>query len=311
MNHFRRSRRFVALLIALLQFLDCAALLADGTRLEFDPIEGLSHRSPNNNDETGIVDVYSRLNVRDGPGITHNIIGKLYPGDKIRILSTDDGWHRILWNGRTAWCCAYWVHTAGESWNNSTLDEDSPAGRDDGRGKETTSRGGGDRYEPVAGGSLLNMPLLNQNTAGGSYPGGYCGPTTVRMVMGYYGMRNTTADQIALGRYGPGTPMYRRGMGSTHEGMSSCLRHFGLRTNLTYSHSLAALRSKVSEGHPVIINLHGNYGPFSTEGHITVVVGFTRDGSAIINDSAGGVRRTIPAGVLMRTWNGLCLEVWK
>jgi ABC-type bacteriocin/lantibiotic exporter with double-glycine peptidase domain len=105
--------------------------------------------------------------------------------------------------------------------------------------------------------------------------------------------------------------MYQQGQGSTHQGMSSCLRHFGLNTQLTYTHNISALRSAISRGHPVIINLRGNYGPFYTAGHITVVVGFTANGSAIINDSAGGVRRTIPASVLARTWNGLFIEVSK
>ena len=309
-SHSRGLFRTVALLLVALQVLALAPVFAGGDgREEYDPVEGLRYRSPSEDPEAGTVDVHSRLNVRDGPGLDHSIIGKLYPGDKLKILATENGWHKIMWNGRVAWCCAYWVHSAGEQWNNEAL-AGGGGGSDgnDSGGKDKSLPGGS---QPVAGGPLLNMPLINQNTGGGSYPSGYCGPTTCRMVLSYYGIRNTTADQIALGHYGPGTPMYQRGQGSTHAGMASALRHFGLNADLTYTHSISALRSAVSKGHPVIINLHGNYGPFYTDGHITVVVGFTENGSAIINDSAGGVRRTIPASVLARTWNGLFIEVSK
>ncbi|MBI3891230.1 MAG: C39 family peptidase [Candidatus Wallbacteria bacterium] len=163
---------------------------------------------------------------------------------------------------------------------------------------------------PASGGPLLQMPLINQNTGGGTYPGSYCGPTTVRMVLAYYGIQ-AGADEVALGHFGPGTPMYQRGEGSTHEGMATALKHYGLNANLEYTHSLADLRASIDKGHPVIVNLEGNYGPFYTNGHITVVVGFSENGDPIINDSAGAVQRTIPKRRFMNCWQGLAIETWK
>ncbi len=159
------------------------------------------------------------------------------------------------------------------------------------------------------GGDLLSMPLINQNTGGGKHPEAYCGPTSVRMVLAHYGIE-AGADEVALTDFGSGA-MYRKGDGSTHEGMNTALRHYGLQTNFDYSHNLAALRAATQRGHPVIVNLEGDYGPFYTNGHIVVVVGFTAGGDPIINDSAGGVQRTIPRRTFVNCWQGLAIEAWK
>ncbi|MBI2943416.1 MAG: C39 family peptidase [Candidatus Wallbacteria bacterium] len=306
-----RTRRYLALALLLAQLTSLGQAVAEeAARVEFDPVEGLSHRSGNLDPETGTVDVHSRLNVRSGPGLEHAIIGKLYPGDKLQILSTENGWHKIRWNGREAYCCAYWVHSKGEAWNNSSLADDgtprkAPGGSDDPSPPDPGNSG----TSTAPGGRLIDMPLINQNTGGGTYPGSYCGPTSVRMVLAHYGIRKG-ADEIALRNYGAG-PMYRPGNGSTHEGMAAALRHFGFKTEMNHSKSLSQLRAAVAKGHPVIINLYGNYGPFFTHGHISPIVGFSANGDPILNDSAGGVRRTIPLRVFMNCWNGLYLEAWK
>lgn len=303
-------RRALSLALVLMQTLTLSPALALGERMEFDPILGLSWRSKSEDPGAGTVDVFSCLNIREGPGVSFPIIGKAYPGTPLKILGTENGWHRVAWEGRIAWCCAYYVHTKGEGWHNGALAGDGaqkPAGDEPAPGDDSAS--GAQRGK--AGGPLLSMPLINQNTGGGRYPGSYCGPTTCRMVMAYYGI-NKGADEVALGRYGPGTPMYTPGNGSSWLGMSTALRHFGLKTNLTNSHSLSQLRQTVGKGHPVIVSIRGNYGAgFTTAGHITVVVGFTANGDPIINDSAGGKRRTVPAATFLRCWAGLFLEVSK
>jgi uncharacterized protein YvpB len=153
------------------------------------------------------------------------------------------------------------------------------------------------------GGKALNVPLINQNTGGGRYPGAYCGPTSVRMVLGYFGT-NIDAETAASG-------VYIRGQGASHEGMARKLRSYGLKANMTYTHSLASLQAAVGRGHPVIVNVRGDYGPRTTGGHIIVVVGFDGSGNPIINDPAGGGRHVCPKRKFLGAWNGLMIEASK
>ncbi|MBI2944529.1 MAG: C39 family peptidase [Candidatus Wallbacteria bacterium] len=176
--------------------------------------------------------------------------------------------------------------------------------------RDRTATPDGSGSVPTAGGPLLKMPLINQRTGGGKYPGAYCGPTSVRMVLAQFGIE-AGADEVALGKFGPGTPMYHKGEGSTHEGMATALKHYGLNANLEYSKNLSDLRAAVERGHPVIVNVEGNYGPFYTNGHIMVVVGFSANGDPIVNDPAGGVQRTIPKRRFLNCWQGLAIETWK
>lgn len=171
---------------------------------------------------------------------------------------------------------------------------------------EDTTRG---TRRAAGGEGLLSMPLISQRKGGGKYPGAYCGPTSVRMVLAHFGIK-AGADEVALKDYGAG-PMYVKGEGSTHAGMAAALKHYGLNAELGHSRSLSTLRAATAKGHPVIVNVKGNYGPFYTEGHILVVVGFTADGDVIVNDSAGGVRRTLDKRRFLNTWQGLAIEVSK
>ena len=153
------------------------------------------------------------------------------------------------------------------------------------------------------GGKALNVPLINQNTGGGRYPGAYCGPTSVRMVLAYFGTK-IDADTAASG-------VYTRGQGASHEGMAKKLRQYGVKADMTYSHNLSALQAAVGRGHPVIVNVRGNYGPRTTGGHIIVVVGFDGSGNPIINDPAGGGRHVCPKRLFVNAWNGLMIEASK
>ncbi len=153
------------------------------------------------------------------------------------------------------------------------------------------------------GGKALNVPLINQNTGGGRYPGAYCGPTSVRMVLAYFGTK-IDADTAASG-------VYTRGQGASHEGMAKKLRQYGVKADMSSSRSLSALQAAVGRGHPVIVNVRGNYGPRSTGGHIIVVVGFDGSGNPIINDPAGGGRHVCPKRLFVNAWNGLMIEASK
>ena len=60
----------------------------------------------------------STLNVRSGAGTNHSVIGKVYKGNSVEILSSSNGWHKIkMSNGNTGWASAQYISTSGSSNN--------------------------------------------------------------------------------------------------------------------------------------------------------------------------------------------------
>ena len=61
----------------------------------------------NSNEGTVTADV---LNVRSGPSTSYSITTKLYKGNKVEILETSNGWHKIKTsNGKTGWVSASYI----------------------------------------------------------------------------------------------------------------------------------------------------------------------------------------------------------
>jgi len=63
---------------------------------------------PQNPISTGTVTV-DDLNVRSGYGTSYNIIGTLSKGTKVQIIETNNGWHKILFNGRYGYVSGHYV----------------------------------------------------------------------------------------------------------------------------------------------------------------------------------------------------------
>jgi uncharacterized protein YvpB len=184
----------------------------------------------------------------------------------------------------------------------TTFFEDTAAG-DATRAADDAGEASDGKRIKLAGGSALDVPRINQIKGGGKYPRAYCGPTSVRMVLAYFGTK-IGADTAASG-------VYIRGKGASHEGMARKLRQYGVKATLTRTRNLTHLKAAIGRGHPVIINVRGNYGPRSTGGHIIVVVGFDGSGNPIINDPAGGGRHVCPKRKFVNAWNGLMIEASK
>ncbi|WP_158540650.1 C40 family peptidase [Romboutsia weinsteinii] len=56
------------------------------------------------------------LNVRSGAGTSHSVIGKLYNGNTVEIISTSNGWHNVkLSNGKTGWVSAEYISVSGST----------------------------------------------------------------------------------------------------------------------------------------------------------------------------------------------------
>ncbi len=78
-----------------------------------------------NASDMGIINT-SVLNVRSGAGTNYAIIGKLYKGNSIDILSSSNGWYKVkLSNGSTGWVSSQYVDKNSTSQGSSSNFEDT------------------------------------------------------------------------------------------------------------------------------------------------------------------------------------------
>ena len=258
----------------------------------------------------GIVDVFTDLNVRTGPSTSYQILGTLKPGEPVQIIGQQNGWYEILWHGRLAWICAYYVWLPGKELRNGgirsaiasvygpaavppptrTPPSTPPPAPPSGSGKRDADGG-------------LAIPVMDQNNIGAKYPDGFCGPTSCKMVLAYYGI-DRDINFLGLANVGGATPVYHTGVGAGHQAMLDMLRYCGLKNSyMTHGQSLDWLRQQTANGTPVIVSVAGDYGAgFHTDGHILAVAGVTASGDVILSDSAGGHRRTVNGSMFYNAW---------
>ena len=97
-------------------------------------------------DSYGVVDADGGLNVRSGPGLDTSIVGSLSDGDRIVILGTSDGWHRINYDGETAYVSAEYVRLESTGGSGS-----SESGSSSGSGSGSTGSGSGNGSGSTSG----------------------------------------------------------------------------------------------------------------------------------------------------------------
>lgn len=158
----------------------------------------------------------------------------------------------------------------------------------------------------VAAGKELDVPRYSQNVHKGHYPefggGGevWCSPTSTAMVTEYWGKGPSEQDLSWIPADHPDRSVdhaARHTFDYDYQGAgnwpfnTAYASHWGLRGHITRLQSLNELESYIAKGIPVITSqsflaeeLDG--AGYGTEGHIMVVVGFTKDGDVIANDPA-------------------------
>ncbi|HET9176415.1 MAG TPA: SH3 domain-containing protein, partial [Pseudolabrys sp.] len=53
------------------------------------------------------------LNLRSGPGFSHNIIGAMPAGSDVRVLSCGPSWCRVVWNETTGYASRRFISSGG------------------------------------------------------------------------------------------------------------------------------------------------------------------------------------------------------
>jgi hypothetical protein len=188
------------------------------------------------------------------------------------------------------------------------------------RGDTPTSRPG-----PAAG-TVLDVPTYSQMTHRGHYPqwggGGeaWCSPTSLAMVLGYYGLQPGPFPDIAAGHADAQVDhtarmVYDHRYGGTGNWAFNTAYAATLATGDSYVtrlHDLREAEDLIMAGVPVVISVAFGPGqltgaPISaSNGHLLVVVGFEADGDVIVNDPAGAsngaVRRVYDRDQLEDVW---------
>lgn len=164
---------------------------------------------------------------------------------------------------------------------------------------------------------VRRTPLLDQHREGGRYPWGYCGPTSIRMVLRLERLTDPGADATAL----RGARPYQPGTGSWLYRLADRAAELGLvNARDTMTGSIAQIVAQIDEGRPVMLS---GEGPFRarfesdgaarvrdySDGHYLVVVGYERgaDGQVsglVLNDSDTGRRLKMTVADARRFFRG-------
>lgn len=132
-----------------------------------------------------------------------------------------------------------------------------------------------------------------------------CSPTSVSMVLGYYGFDRPTADNAAA-IYDTHHDLF----GNWGRAISRA-GEFGLDAWLARFRDWDHVKLEISQGHPVIASIRFSAGEVkgllykSTAGHLIVIRGFKPSGDVIVNDPASrdkGNGVVYPASELARAW---------
>ncbi|QNN53858.1 peptidase C39 family protein [Nocardioides mesophilus] len=179
----------------------------------------------------------------------------------------------------------------------------------------------------VSGQVVLPVPRLSQMTHQGDFPqyggGGesWCSPTSLAMVLGYYGAQPTAAETAWAGSSHPDRvvdTVARSTYDYAYQGTGNWpfnTAYAATRVRqafVTRFPSLVGVERLVAAGIPVITSITFGSGQLtgapisSTRGHLLVVVGFRANGDVIVNDPAAatnaGVRRTYDRGQFEDAW---------
>lgn len=132
----------------------------------------------------------------------------------------------------------------------------------------------------------LPVPFRPQGIEDPSIKSSICSPTSTSMVLAYYGVDRPTLEN-AMAIYDPNYGIFGNWARAVQRAAD-----VGLAGYLDRFRSWDEVKAHIAAGEPVIASIRFDEGTFpsnvmkSTDGHLIVVRGFTKDGDAIVNDPA-------------------------
>ena len=156
-----------------------------------------------------------------------------------------------------------------------------------------------------AWGRTLDVPRRSQSSSKED-PAKVCSPTSLSMILQYYGVNKPT-EEVASAVFDRAGKIYGDWPFNTAYAHDAA----GLEAYVRKFMGLEDLEAEIAAGRPVEISHRWEKGeldgaPISrTDGHMIVVVGFTKDGDVVVNDPAarpGSVRRVYKRAQIDKTW---------
>lgn len=162
------------------------------------------------------------------------------------------------------------------------------------------------RTPSPAWGATIDVPRRSQG-ASETDPARVCSPTALAMVLEHHGVRRPT-EQVAAGVLDHAEGIY----GNWPFNTAYAHREAGLEAYVRSLPGFEELEAEIAAGRPVVISHRWERGELDdapiprTDGHVIVVVGFTREGDVVVNDPAARerVRRVYKRAQLHKTWLG-------
>lgn len=152
----------------------------------------------------------------------------------------------------------------------------------------------------------LDVPQHSQREEDPAYASEICSPTSLAMVMQYWGLKRSVAEVVA-GVRDQTTRIY----GNWPLNMAFAAAN-GFEARVERFYSVEQLEQEIAAGRPVAISIAYDPGELSgspissTDGHLIVVRGFTAGGDVIVNDpiapNSKSVRLVYKRGELGRIW---------
>lgn len=157
-----------------------------------------------------------------------------------------------------------------------------------------------------AWGTVLDVPQRSQGAEDPALASRICSPTSVAMVLEYFGVSLPTAE-VARRCFDAASNLY--GNWSVNAAAASEL--LGAPVYAVRARSFAEIEAEILSGRPVVLSHSWKAGELTgapldgTAGHLIVICGFTPEGDLVVNDPAfrpGQVRRTYKRSEIWKTW---------
>ncbi len=152
----------------------------------------------------------------------------------------------------------------------------------------------------------LPVPQISQAVQDPTIRWQICSPTSLTMVLGYWGQNKSLMDVVG------GVRDQTAGIYGNWALNAAYAATLGFDSHVARFYCVEQLQNEIAQGRPVVVSLNYGAGQLSgapldsTSGHLIVVRGFTANGDVIVNDPAapthGSVRRVYQRDQFAHVW---------
>ena len=265
--------------------------IADADTAKIAGIESIKEGFP----ISGVLDALGGDNLRLRSWPWGNVIGKYPAGTSVEILGESGEFYLVNINGTQGYMHKNYITTdkkkasgvspyyPGDTKNGGALSkEEGIKASNDGAKEKTSSsskKSSSSTTEPSNPGTMtkngnyvcMDVPKLCQMNTKTPAPGSACGPTSLSMIVDYFGKGK--AESVVSNIYKVSGCTKANGTG--HSGLQKAAESYGLKASWHYSSTQAYCRQQLEAGKLMICHVNHHY---------VVLKGMDANGNVIIND---------------------------